>query len=209
MSGFGKRERTAITAILTSSTQSYKCTMETTSPTADDGQYNQPGLDPVEMRLLNLPLKSFHSESQEIPSPSTESFNTPRTGASHTGTPTLPKYRQYATMVGHVVFATILSVLLSFYTYETLVNPNPKLGRLLFSPPTTFLVITIISHVIPILLRQSFVNVFDALRWSFASRSKGVPLTTFLGLSSVASLASVFRLFCEQGEHRFWCLQRY
>lgn len=180
--------------------------MATSLPTADDGKYNQPGLDPVEMRLLNLPLKSFHSESQEIPSPSTES---PRTSASHTGTPTLPKYRQYATMVGHVVFATILSVLLSFYTYETLVNPNPKLGRLLFSPPTTILVITIISHGIPILLRQSFVNVFDALRWSFASRSKGVPLTTFLGLSSVASLASVFRLFWEQGAHRVWCLQRY
>jgi hypothetical protein len=185
--------------------------METSVPTADDGQYNQPGPDPVEMRLLNLPLrlKSFDSESQEIPSPSTESFNTPRTGASHTGTPTLPKYRQYAAMFGHVVFATILSVFLSLYTYEILVNPKPKLGRLLFSPPTTFLIVSIISHSIPILLRQSFSMVFDALRWSFASRSKGVCLTTFLGLSSVTSLASVFRLFCQQGAHRSWCLQRY
>jgi len=47
-------------------------------------------------------------------------------------------------------------------------------------PPTTFLVISIISHGIPILLHQSFINVFDALRLSFASRSKlfqtGIPV---------------------------------
>src|SRR5436305_6337050 len=101
-----------------------------------------------------------------------------------------------------------LSVLLFLYVYAALVSDNPSLGPLLFSPSRTLLVVTILSQGLSILFKILFSCVFDALRWHFASREKGVSTTTFLGLSPATSSLGAMKLLYYAGlrNHTWWCL---
>jgi hypothetical protein len=104
-----------------------------------------------------------------------------------------------------------LSILLFLYVYAALVSDNPPLGPLLFSPSRTLLVITILSQGLAILFRMLFNSVFEALRWHFVSRKKGVSATTFLGLSPATSSLGVLKLLylTKICNHTWWCIQRY
>lgn len=103
-----------------------------------------------------------------------------------------------------------VSILLFLYVYAALISDNPHLGPLLFSPSRTLLIVTILSQGLAIIFRILFNNVFDKLRWHFASREKGVAATTFLGLSPAASSLAVVRLLYETGicGHTLWSIQR-
>lgn len=103
-----------------------------------------------------------------------------------------------------------LSILLFLYLYATLVSNTPPLGPLLFSPSRTLLVVTILSQGLGIIFRVLFSSVFDALRWHFASREKGVSITVFLGLSPATSSLGVIKLLYSIGlrSRAWWCLQR-
>jgi hypothetical protein len=140
--------------------------------------------------------------------PSSEVWQS-RNAVQGTGTPIPPKIISYAPTLFQLLVATLFSAFACFYAYEALVSLNPRLGRLLFAPSTTFLVVSILSQGVTFFMRQLFSNVFDTFRWGFAARSKGVALTSFVALGSATPLSGVFRLLIESGPHRNWCLQRY
>lgn len=103
-----------------------------------------------------------------------------------------------------------ISILLFLYVYASLISNNPPLGPFLFSPSRTLLVITILSQGLANLFLMLFSNVFEALRWHFASRKKGVLATTFLGLSPATSSFGVLKLLYASDicHHTWWCIQR-
>lgn len=103
----------------------------------------------------------------------------------------------------------LLSNFVCYYVYQTLINPNPVLGKLLFSPSATVFAVSILSQIVRVLISSLFACSFDALHWQLASREKGVPITTFLGLSRSTSRMGVWMLLFTNGKHRIWCLQRY
>lgn len=105
--------------------------------------------------------------------------------------------------------ALILSVFSFYYSYEALLSPDPALGKLNFPPPTTIFVINVLSQGVVWMLMLFFSSVFVLLRWNFASRTSGVPLTTFLALSPGTTLSGVVRLLHTRGPHQWWCAQRY
>jgi hypothetical protein len=122
---------------------------------------------------------------------------------------TIPSRRQrYRNQFRLASISFLLSIFAFYYAYEALVNPRPLLGRLIFSPSTTVFVVNVLSQSVAFIMAQVFSAIFETLRWSFASRRRGVMLTTFLGLSAGTSPFGVFRLLLASGRHRFWCAQR-
>jgi len=119
------------------------------------------------------------------------------------------KLRQYRAEFFFVFATLVLSIFAFYYSFEALIDPNPALGKLYFTPPTTVFVINVLSQGVAWMLKIFFASIFELLRWNFACRTTGVPLTTFLTLSAGTSLPGVFILLGTSGQHQWWCAQRY
>lgn len=123
-------------------------------------------------------------------------------------TPMPSRMRRYDSNIALLFVALVLSIFVFYYSYEALINPRPKLGKLFFSAPATVFVINVLSQGEAFIMARLYASMFEAVRWSFASRRAGVSLATFLGLSSSTSLFGIFRLLLAKGHHQFWCTQR-
>jgi hypothetical protein len=118
--------------------------------------------------------------------------------------------------------ATILSCgLTSYYAYNaTLERPDP-----LFipqNPDQTIGILNAMSTISIFLLGELGQAVFERTRWILASRTKGIAMTEFLGMSRATSTLGVFALFfwkksransrtlgSSNGNSKFWIFKRY
>jgi hypothetical protein len=132
-----------------------------------------------------------------------------RTDGAREGTPITSKTQQYLPTYAWAFTTLLLSIFAFYYSYQSLVTVKPLLGNLFFSASTTVFVINILSQGVAFSLRVLYYTGLQELRWAFASRTSGVSLPTFLGLSPGTSLVGVWRLLWIPGKHRFWCAQRY
>ena len=165
---------------------------------------------PTELRLL---ATTTNEETPQPLHPVVRPYRGPRLQVDHIpvniGTTIPPKRVQYRSQTFLALSSFLLSAFAIYYAYEALINPQPLLGKLIFSPSTTVFVINVLSQSVAFLIARVFASAFEALRWSFAARNSGVTLTTFLSLSSGTSLYGVCRLLLTRGYHNFWCVQRF
>jgi hypothetical protein len=158
----------------------------------------------TELRLLNRTEGTRSRDGSPRPQSQVQPEN-PVAGRGRVSS----KTRQYRAEFFFAIAALVLSIFAFYYSYEALIDPNPALGNLYFSPPTTVFIINVLSQGVAWILKIFFASIFELLRWNFASRRSGVQVTTFLTLSTGTSLFGVFRLFRTSGQHQWWCAQRY
>ena len=118
--------------------------------------------------------------------------------------------------------ATILSCgLTSYYAYNaTLKKPNQLI--IPRDPNQTVGILNAMSTISIFLLGELVQAVFERTRWILASRTKGIALTEFLGMSRATSTTGVFSLFfwnkskpssgnigSSGGNSKVWIFQRY
>jgi hypothetical protein len=179
--------------------------------TPDRSSTSFPNSDaPTEMRLLP---GTTGEDTPHMFDPAVRSSRVPRFQEYHVpssdGTTIPPKREQYRSQIFLAFASFLLSVFAFYYAYEALINPQPLLGKLIFSPSTTVFVINVLSQSVAFLIARVFASAFEALRWSLAARRRGVTLPTFLSLSSGTSLYGIFMLLLANGQHRIWCAQRF
>ena len=90
------------------------------------------------------------------------------------------------------LFLIIFFTLYSLYVSETLLNPSPKLGKLLLQASDTNLLISVLSQVLVGLLSSLYKDIFDALRWHLAM--SGLAMPAFFGLSAATSVIATILL---------------
>ena len=98
------------------------------------------------------------------------------------------------TLLSLWLFLIIFVVLYSLYVSETLLNPSPKLGKLLLQASDTNLLISVLSQVLVGLLSSIYKDIFDALRWHFAIGVSGLAMPAFFELSAATSVIAAFLL---------------
>jgi hypothetical protein len=104
----------------------------------------------------------------------------------------------------------LLSAFATLYAWSVLVSVDPALGPLRsLSPGKTVWVVNILSQAVAFSISELLTGVFEALRWTLASRESGVLITTFLALSRATPLLGVVSLWSVKGTHRYWCTQKY
>lgn len=88
-------------------------------------------------------------------------------------------------------FVAIYAVLYSLYVAEALIDPNPRLGKLLLKAPQTNVLISVMSQIFVTLLGAVFKDAFDSLRWHLAASETGSALSTFFELGAATSWLAV------------------
>jgi len=70
-----------------------------------------------------------------------------------------------------------------------LISPNPEV---------TLFILSILAHGTVLFLKSITSEAFEAIRWTFASSSKGIMFSSFLGLSRATSIFGVLKLFASR-----------
>lgn len=115
-----------------------------------------------------------------------------------------------------MAFATALLGFTIFFAWNsTLADPFVQ-SLLPASPTHTITALNILSHVTVFVLQVLVSNVFEALRWAFASSEQGISAFGFMSMSRATNLLGVLYLLpFNSGStefwtgHRLWGLQRY
>jgi hypothetical protein len=95
-----------------------------------------------------------------------------------------------------------------WFIYTEFISEKPVPMHLQLSPGHTITIVNILSHLNVFLVVLLLEYAFESLRWSLASRKKGVSITTFLAMSRASSFAAVADLLRVPGWHRGLCIQR-
>lgn len=107
---------------------------------------------------------------------------------------------------------TLLEILLLgfsiWFIYTEFISEKPVPSHLQLSPGHTITIVNILSHLNVFLVILLLDHAFEVLRWSLASRKKGVSLATFLATSKASSFAGVADLLRVPGWHRVLCVQK-
>jgi hypothetical protein len=109
-----------------------------------------------------------------------------------------------------VLFTTTFpfSGLLFYYLIQVLTENNPNVGRLLLSPSTTLLFVTVLSQTLVMLNHILMNRVLDVLRWQLASRPTGVKAPIFFVLGSSISFFGALAILRVGGKTTIWSLHK-
>lgn len=120
----------------------------------------------------------------------------------------LNKRKQHATSL----YLTLLEILLLgfsiWFIHTEFISEKPVPSHLHLSPGHTITIVNILSHINVFLVGLLQDQAFEILRWSLASRKKGVSMATFLATSKASSFAGVADLLRVPGWHRVLCVQK-
>jgi hypothetical protein len=120
----------------------------------------------------------------------------------------LNKRKQHATSLCLTLLEIVLLGFSIWFIYTEFINEKPVPSHLHLSPGHTITIVNILSHInvfLVVLLQDQH---FEILRWSLASRKKGVSMATFLATSKASSFAGVADLLRVPGWHRVLCVQK-
>jgi hypothetical protein len=95
-----------------------------------------------------------------------------------------------------------------WFIYTEFISEKPVPSHLQLSPGHTITIVNILSHLNVFLVVLLLDHAFEVLRWSLASRKKGVSMATFLATSKASSFAGVADLLLIPGWHRVLCVQK-
>lgn len=144
---------------------------------------------------LLSPLEIGHSPSSFLPTEPTDIVDRRLQDDPIVSYPTLVSKLQNSWMsFSLLVLLIIFAVLYSLYVSQTLLNPEPRLGKLLLEASDTNVLISVLSQVFAGLLSSLYQDVFDSMRWHFAARSAGLALPTFFELGAATSFVATFLL---------------
>ena len=92
-----------------------------------------------------------------------------------------------------------------FFAYNSSLE-IPVTERLIWTKPqNTILTINILSQVTLVLLSDLIMNSFECIRWAMICSKSGIPILTFLSLSSSTSLVGVLKIIFEGFRTRCGC----
>lgn len=124
-------------------------------------------------------------------------------------TPLQSKLKQSSTSW---LLAGLTSSVLAFSTwfiYREFICTRKVPRHLQLSPGRTVTVVNILSQVNIFLAWTLVDSVFESLRWTMASRTQGILITSFIGMSRATDFVGVADLLRVPGWHRIWCIQRF
>lgn len=139
--------------------------------------------------------------------PGTPRFNIPpkRDVTAH-NTVLLTRFEQHTVSLSLSVLAILLLGFSTWFIYTEFISWKPLSPALQLSTSHTINTVNILSHLNVFLVFLLLESASEALRWSLASRTKGVSITTFLALSRATGISGVTDLLRVPGCHRFWCI---
>ena len=120
----------------------------------------------------------------------------------------LNKRKQHAISLCLTLLEILLLGFSIWFIYTEFISEKPVPSHLQLSPGHTITIVNILSHLNVFLVIQLLDHAFEVLRWSLASREKGVSLATFLATSKASSFAGVADLLRVPGWHRVLCVQK-
>jgi hypothetical protein len=120
----------------------------------------------------------------------------------------LNKRRQHATSICLTLLEILLLGFSIWFIYTEFISEKPVPSHLQLSPGQTITIVNILSHLNVFLVVLLLDDAFEVLRWSLASRKKGVSMATFLATSKASSFAGVADLLRVPGWHRVLCVQK-
>lgn len=178
-----------------------------------------------ETRLDNDPTNEAHSPPRDdqinshkiidnsdpeknSPSISDQGKITSHDGNQNPGAVLSTKRQQLLWPMGAYVILFPTTGLLAYYLHEALVADEPRLGRLLLSPPKTLFLVSVFTQVFLKILEVLLDYSFDTLRWQLISRENGNDAPTFFSLSGATSFLGQWKLVWLRGKHQIWALQR-
>ena len=135
-----------------------------------------------------------HPTTMESPAPATTVLQT--------------KLKQHTTSIILAILTTTLLGFSIWFIYIEFVSEKPLPEHLQLSTRHTILLVNIISHVNVFLVSLLLEIAYEALRWSLASRNRGVSLSTFLALSKATGFMGITDLIRVRGWHQVLCVQR-
>jgi len=119
------------------------------------------------------------------------------------------KFKQhYATWL-LVFFAASSLAISTWIICVTFISRKQVPSYLRLSQDHTVTLVNVLTHFVTYLVWQLVDSAFEALRWSIASRTKGILITSFLAMSRANGLLGILDLFRVPGWHIIWCVQRY
>ena len=120
----------------------------------------------------------------------------------------LAKSKQHRSSLILTVVAILLFGVSIWFIYTEFISEKPVPAPLQISTGHTITIVNILSHLNIFLVSHLLESAFEAMRWSLASRRKGVSIATFLALSRAAGFVGVADLLRVPGRHRILCVQK-
>jgi hypothetical protein len=106
-----------------------------------------------------------------------------------------------------------------YYSWNASIALNPSQRFLWFQSDATVFTVNILSYIATVFVNALIDATCDDIRWRHSSREKGIPVLSFLALSSATSLWGLIHLLfspvpriqstSQSMSHRLWSLQRY
>lgn len=120
----------------------------------------------------------------------------------------LNKRKQHATSLCLTLLEIVLLGFSIWFIYTEFISEKPVPSHLHLPPGHTITIVNILSHINVFLVGLLQDQHFEILRWSLASRKKGVSMASFLATSKASSFAGVTDLLRVPGWHRVLCVQK-
>jgi hypothetical protein len=120
----------------------------------------------------------------------------------------LTKSKQHRTSLVLIMVAILLFGVSIWFIYTEFISETPVPALLQISTGHTITIVNILSHLNIFLVSHLLESAFEAMRWSLASRRKGVSIATFLALSRATGFVGVADLLRVPGRHRILCVQK-
>jgi len=141
----------------------------------------------------------INSSEHELPNTPLPRYSTTTIGPQHDGIRLQSSARQlYLDWI--LLFATIFWCLLTALFAWNASRDEPNLSFGFANPTWTLAFLSAFSTISMFLVGELVQVTFERVRWTLASRPRGVLLTNFLGMSRATSLVGVFGLLFLSGK---------
>jgi hypothetical protein len=118
------------------------------------------------------------------------------------------KFKQHVTSLAIAILAVFLLGFSILFIHTEFISQKPVPKHLQLSTAHTINAVNILSHLNMFLTARLLESAYEALRWSLASRRRGVSIPTFLALSRATGFMGIADLLRVHGWHQFLCFQR-